>query len=194
MINSPLVSFVKDMNFDVSRASGFHWDFKVSAQTVFEYVLQVIAWQRLCRLEEPDGGFNGAEYWAKHILIWDVLTENWGGEALLGFVGSGEKLFALLGVALDSDPTSDEYKEAHELCWRLLTKSSLQKITHGKGLTDSVHLGLLWDENEGADCKPGTFAELLRYGAIHFRQTREQIDVRTAPPPPQLIKKGLLEA
>jgi hypothetical protein len=55
-------------------------------------------------------------------------------------------------------------------------------------------VGSLWDENEGTDCLPGTFGELLRYGGVRFRQTREEV-VTTEPKRPKVtMRKGLLEA
>jgi hypothetical protein len=180
------------MSFDDSRASNYHWDFKVPFQTVAEYITQVVCWMRVCMLENDDG-FSGVDYWTNNVLIWDVLPENWGGEATLGFPGSGEKMFKIFSTKRDIDPNSSEYKEASNLVWRLLAKSSLQKITHGKGLTNSIHLGVFWDENKGADAKPGTFGELLRYGTVHFQQTRPQISYMEAPRPKETLKKGLLE-
>ena len=142
---------------------------------------------------EDDDGFSGVDYWMNNVLIWDVLPENWGGEATLGFAGSGEKMFKLFSSKLDADPNSEEYKEAKSLVWRLLTKSSLQKITHGKNLTNSIHLGVYWDENEGQDAGTGTFAELFRYGTVHFEQTRPEISYVQAPRPEKTLNKGLLE-
>lgn len=52
-------------------------------------------------------------------------------------------MFDLLSLNRDTDRNSAEHKEAYNLVWRLLTKSLMQKITHGKGLTDSIHLGRL---------------------------------------------------
>lgn len=144
-------------------------------------------------LEDAGDGFSGVDYWTNNVLIWDVLPESWGGEETVGFKGSGQKMYDLLSVRRDADPNSEEYKEAYRLVWRLLTKSTMQKITHGKGLTDSVHLGVLWDENEGKDCEPGTFAELLRFGAVHFEQTRPEITYVKAPRPDPTFQKGVFE-
>ena len=102
-------------------------------------------------------------------------------------------MFQLFSMKRDADPDSEDYKEAYNLVWRLLTKSSLQKITHGKNLTNSVHLGVFWDENKGTDAEPGTFGELFRYGTVHFEQTRPEIAYVKAPRPPRTMKKGLLE-
>lgn len=142
---------------------------------------------------EDDDGFSGVEYWMNNVLIWDVLPENWGGEATVGFKGSGEKMYRIFATRRDIDTKSQEYKDAYQLSWRLLAESSLQKITHGKNLTDSIHLGVLWDENKGKDAEPGTFGELFRYGTVHFEQTRPEIRYVEAPKPEQTLKKKLLE-
>jgi hypothetical protein len=56
-------------------------------------------------------------------------------------------------------------------------------------------LGVIWGkkENEGKDIEPGTFADLLRHGSVHFEQTREEIDYVAGPKPEMVIRKGLLE-
>ncbi|KAF2476673.1 uncharacterized protein BDR25DRAFT_252836 [Lindgomyces ingoldianus] len=195
IIKSPLIGFVKDIDFSASQERGFKWDFKVDAATVMGYIGQVMAWTRLAWLEEPNGGFNGVEYYANKVLLFDSLTESWAAEQIVGFEGKG--LFDAFTTRRDADPESEEYKKAYETIWRLLTKSSLQKITHGKGLTHSPACGLLLDqpENEGKDMGSGTFAELLRYGCVHFEQTREAIDYVKAekPAPEVIIRKGLTE-
>jgi hypothetical protein len=78
--------------------------------------------------------------------------------------------------------------------WRVLRKSSVQKVTRGKNLTHSIHVGPLWDENPGTDCLPGTFGELLRYGSVHFRQKREEVVTLEPKRPKVTMTKGLLEA
>ena len=195
LIDNPLFAPLQDsISFDNARASKFHWDFKVDAKTVMEYITQVMCWQRLCMLEGSESDpFNGVDYWSTHVLLYDVLEEDWGGEAILGFPGFGEKACKLLSVPLDSDTATAEYQEAYKLVWRLLTQSSKEKITHGKGLTNDIMLGALWDEHEGRDNEPGTFAELLRYGALNFRQTREEIRYVKAPGPAKTLRKGLFE-
>lgn len=115
-----------------------------------------------------------------------------GAEETIGF--NGQKMFDLFSVRLDADPNSEEYKEAYKLTWRLLTRSTMQKITHGKHLTNDLHLGVLWDQHEGKDCEEGTFASLLRYGCENFEQTRTEIEYRDAPVPPSTLNKGFLEA
>lgn len=86
-------------------------------------------------------------------------------------------------------------ERAYKITWRLLTHSGMQKITHAKNLTKGLSLGILWEamENGGKDVEPGTFAELLRYGSVHFEQEREVIQYVKAEMPTYRIRKGLLE-
>ncbi len=144
-------------------------------------------------LEDPTDGFNGAEYYENKVLLFDSLSEDWGAEETIGFVG--QDLFDVLATRRDVDTESEEYRKAYETVWRLLTRSSMQKITHGKNLIKDLALGILWDmeENEGKDMASGTFAELLRYGSVHFEQEREEIKYVKAQRPAHTIKKGLLE-
>lgn len=71
----------------------------------------------------------------------------------------------------------------------------MQKVGHGGNLTRTVSLGDLWDmpENESRDCAPGTFAELIRYGAVHFRQKRRGLATLKAKKPKTTMNKKLLE-
>lgn len=121
------------------------------------------------------------------------MTEDWSVEDTVGF--EGQYFFSVLTTRLDADPESKEYQDAYQTIWRMLTKASMQKITHGKELTKTPACGVLLDkeENEGKDVAPGTFASLLRYGTVHFEQLRETIDYVKAEKTEYVIKKGLLE-
>ncbi|OCT48273.1 hypothetical protein CLCR_04147 [Cladophialophora carrionii] len=193
LIYHPLLAFALTLTFEESQQANFKWDFKVAPQTVMEYISQVLSWQRLCMLEDAGDGFNATKYWLNKVLVYDSLQENWAAEATIGF--GGPVLFNALATRLDTPKDSDEYKTAYKLVWRLLTKSTLQKITHGKNLTQTPAAGVLWEEpgNEDKDHEPGTFAELFRYGTVHFRQTRETIRYVKAEKPATTLKKGLLE-
>jgi hypothetical protein len=175
VIQNPLISFMKDFKFAEAEARGFKWDFKVDEQTVLGYIGQCIAWIRLTWLVEPDGGFDGREYYKKKVLLFDVAVEDWAAEQTIGY--KGEDLFRVFTTRLDADPQSEEYRKAEKVVWRLLTQSTMQKITHGKGLTRHVSCGTLLDQGdeESKDQGPGTFGELLRYGSVYFEQTRERI-------------------
>ncbi|KAH7120027.1 hypothetical protein B0J11DRAFT_535076 [Dendryphion nanum] len=196
IIQSPLIAFVHKFKFEESEKRGYHWDFKVDELTVLGYIGQVIAFIRLAWLQEPNEGFNGVEYYQKKILLYDSLAEDWAAEPIVGFAGEG--LFKVLSTSRNADPESDEYKLAYRTVWRLLTKSGMQKVTHGKHLMKTPALGVFLDkpENQELDLKEGTFFELLRYGSVHFEQTRESSEYvePKLPDEDQIIKKGIFEA
>lgn len=190
---NPLMAFTAKLDFSASRSRGFAWDFQVEPAVVFDYVTQVTAWLRLCMLEEAGDGFSCADYAQNNILWFDALEEDWAAENVVGY--QGEKLFEALTTRLDEDPESERYKKAYECVWRILTNSSMQKVTHGKNLTKTPALGVLLDkpENANKDIEPGTFADLLRYGSVHFEQTRAQITIIQTEKPAETMKKGVFE-
>ena len=162
---------------------------------ILEYTSQISCWRRVAQIQEPfEGGFDGKEYWKNKILKYDVLKECWAAETEVGFVG--QDLFDVLATRRDEDPSSEKYQKAEKVVWRLLTSTCMQKVTHGKNLLRTPALGTLWDltENEGKDVEEGTFAELLRYGSLHFQQTREEIEKVEPEETGFVIRKGLLEA
>jgi hypothetical protein len=192
---NPLLAFAASMiNFSKTSAMGFNWEFKVGPEVVWQYVTQSLAFARLALIEEPGAdGFNGPEYVRDHVLHYKVFEECWPIEKVVGF--PGHVIFKALSTQVNADPSSKEYQVAYEMTWKALTSASMQKITHGKNLTKTPALGSLWDlpENAEKDIEPGTFAELLRYGAVNFRQTREDLLWVTPEMPTETIKKGLYE-
>lgn len=164
---------------------------------VMEYTSQNACATRLAVLEEPNGGFNGREFWKTKMLKFDALDESFAPEGEIGW--HGKDLFNLLATKRtgpDADPSSPEHQLAEKVVWRVLADASMQKVTHGHGLMQGSTLGDLWDlpENEGKDIEPGTFAELLRYGSVHFQQTREEIAYMDPEKSEFVLEKGMLEA
>ncbi|KAI1194444.1 capsular polysaccharide synthesis protein-domain-containing protein [Nemania serpens] len=172
---------------------------KVSMDKLIEYGMQMVCWRRVCMLEDPEDGFSGADYWVNNIMWIDLYQE-----LLLPFHQEGsnipafdraEKLFDLFSMKRDTRSDTTQYTEAEETTWTLLTESSMLKIGTIKGMVDWVSLGTMWNmpKNLGKDSEPGTFAELLRYVPIHFRQIRKDISTLEAIKSPVTIKKRTLE-
>lgn len=174
---------------------GVNFHFKVPIIEVFEYAIQVVAWTRLTKLDDTGDGFSCSDYWLNHILGIDAISETWPAEMLLGFNVGGQSKLDVLSTRLDADENSEQYKLAHKVIWQILCESSMQKISHGKDMSVYVQLGTLLDspENSNKDHEPGTFAELLRYGTVHFRQKRLQIATRMPEASHTPIKMGHLE-
>lgn len=197
ILSDPLLEFATNLDFSGNEQANYHWDFNVDPITVFEYISQNLAWLRLTMLDTPipdtePPTITYAAYWQTRIFCFDPLHESWGAESTIGF--KGQDLYDCLGLSTTSDPSTPEFRKAQNLVYRLLSKSSIQKITHGKNLTASKHLGVLWDEHEGSDIERGTFAEVLRYASTHLEQTRREIVRIEAKPFPNLIRKGVWEA
>jgi hypothetical protein len=193
----PLVSFIKQIPEEALEAGenpGF--DFKVPLIEVFEYAIQIVAWTRLTMLgPDPTDGFNPAEYWLKSVLPMDAFREAWQAEMILGFNVGGQSKLDALSLRLDADKDSEAYRAAHKVIWNILSESSMQKVSHGKGLSHSVQLGTMLDmpENADKDHGEGTFAELLRYGTLHFRQKRPSVNLMAISSQSEPIPKGHLE-
>jgi hypothetical protein len=175
------VSFIKQIpteQLESDENPGF--DFKLPLVEVFEYAIQIAAWGRLTMLgPDPSDGFSPAEYWLKSVMPMDAFKEAWRAETVFGFDLGGQAKLDALSTRLDADKNSEEYKAAHKVIWLILAESSMQKISHGKGLSHSVQLGTMLDmpENADKDHEEGTFAELLRYGTLHFRQKRKSVNL-----------------
>lgn len=192
ILEHPLIKFAKDMSVDELVARNFKLNWATPFNRVLEYMVQILCWARVAAIREPDGGFNGVEYARSKIRLRDALCEDLPAEAVIGW--NGEELFDLLSVKLTADPESEVYKKAYEVVWTILTTSSLQKVNHAAELTSTKSLGALWDmeQNEGKDHEPGTFAELLRYGSVHFQQNREVVHIKL-PDADFVLDKGVLE-
>jgi hypothetical protein len=193
----PLVSFIKQIPIGQleGKENGVGFDFKVPMIEVFEYAIQIIAWARLTMLGDAGDGFSCADYWLNKIMGIDAINEAWRAETILGFNVGGQSKLDVLSTRLDADKNSEGYKLAEEVVWLILCESSMQKISRGKNMSVSVQLGTMLDlpENSSKDHETGTFAELLRYGTVHFRQKRPQVVTRAPEPRPVQIKKGHLE-
>ena len=150
-------------------------------------------------LEDTGDGFSGVDYWMKHIYLFDAVRETVGGETMVGF--DQERMFRYLTMERDSLSASakpmaeHDYESAKDFTWYLLTSASMLKISRGPGLSHQKGLGAVLDEpeNRNKHCEPGTFFELLRFGSLHFKQTRDGI-VTVKPSQPSItLKKGLTE-
>ena len=159
---------------------------------LIEYVTQIACWLRLCMLEDAGDGFSGSDYWQTHVYTFSSLREDQPAEHLAGF--EAQKVLDLLALRCD-DVADPRHAEAEALVWQMLATASMNKISHGVGLSKTPLLGILLDrpENEGIDCAPGTFFELFRYGTVHFKQTRSDIFRLPAVKAEKTMKKGLLE-
>lgn len=124
-------------------------------------------------VDEPSG-WNGVEYYKKHMLLHDGEKEMALLQALTAWDGKLE--FELLSRKRSGEGAvvDESWVAADELVKNVITNSALLKLSHGpKGMFRYTLAGF-WDreENHDADVAPGTFAEYLRFASLHYEQSR----------------------
>ncbi|KAF2724192.1 hypothetical protein K431DRAFT_282048 [Polychaeton citri CBS 116435] len=200
LADDPLISSAVDIVSEDMQAAQGSWEVHVPYKTVMEYIGQLVCWQRVCMLEDAGDGFSGVDYWMNHVYLFDAVQETVGGETKVGF--DQQRMFRFLTMKRDDSAAASakrvpehDYEPAKELTWYLLTSASMLKISRGSGLTRHKGFGAVLDEPENKDkhCEPDTFFELLRFGSLNFKQTREGF-VTVKPSRPRVtLKKGLTE-
>ncbi|KAI0132405.1 hypothetical protein BJ170DRAFT_613848 [Xylariales sp. AK1849] len=159
-----------------------------------DYVAQVMAFERVRLNREPGPyGFDGPSYFRNHFFLVDAGTEMFHGQQ---FDGAEEVVQILLlncrlpstdqaptyegngkTARLGHDVDEKQQSAAYEFVHNVLTQSSLCKFSEGTarlGLKFLVASYLNKPENANADCQPGTWGEILRFGSVHSKQTRRQ--------------------
>ncbi|KAK3346413.1 hypothetical protein B0T25DRAFT_551951 [Lasiosphaeria hispida] len=143
-----------------------------------DYLNQYLAFERVRLNREPGpDGFDGPSYFEKHFFLLDASTEMFYGQDFDG----GEAVVRWLSLPRETTvgqgkPESDhEQSRAREFVHNILAKSSVCKFSQGTarlGLTFLVATHWSKPESSDADCRPGTWGELLRHGSVNFRQMR----------------------
>ncbi|KAK5988871.1 Glycosyltransferase afumC [Cladobotryum mycophilum] len=128
------------------------------------------------QIVDAETGFNGQDYWSNHVFLLDLLDE----AMLLPHLtnNKGKYQFELLSAKRTGEgAVKDElWHAAEDIVHKLLTSSAMMKISHGsEGMFEA--LANFWDKEEHADAdhEPGTFAAYLRYGSVHYDQTRKLV-------------------
>lgn len=147
---------------------------------IMDYGAQVYCLERLRDLVDKEDGWNGRRCIEEKAFLLPALDEMWYYQPRTNYLGS--KQFELLTTRYDA-PEAQRI-EAEEFVNDMLTNTLLMKFCHGLKDTMVSSLADIWDdpEHDGTDCTPGTFAEYLRWGTLHLRQTRELKPEALTPP------------
>jgi hypothetical protein len=160
-----------------------------------DYLAQVLCLERVRHLKDPSANWDGPEFFARKVLLFDCSTEVYWAQRITDW--DGRKQFELLSRQRDgvhSDTT--EYKQADEFVSAILENSTTMKISHGLATAGREYLAELWDkpENKDADSRPGTFALFLRQAAVELEQSRPLKPVLLPVITSALLEGGVLEA
>lgn len=160
-----------------------------------DYIAQVFCLERLRHLTDRSSGWDGPQYFATRVLLFDCTTEVYWAQRLTNW--DGKKQFELLGRQREGVAKQDEdYKEAEEFVFAILATSATMKVSHGLAATGRQYLAEFWDleENRDADRQPGTFAAYLRWASENIEQDRQLKPVLLPVIEPALLEGALLEA
>jgi hypothetical protein len=149
-------------------------DLSVMMESFSDYLAHFMAFERLRKLIDPSDGFNGPEYYAKHMFLAPALQETFYFQQVTGW--SGTRQFELLTKQRTGDDVvkDDVWNAAEAFVNDALANTSTMKLSHGPpGALDSF-LADLWDskDHQDKDNIEGTFSSYLRYGSVHFYQKR----------------------
>ncbi|KAK4065090.1 uncharacterized protein Triagg1_8726 [Trichoderma aggressivum f. europaeum] len=170
-------------------------DLGVMMEGFSDYLSHFMAFERLRKIIDPSDGFNGPEYYAKHMFLASALQETFYFQQVTGW--SGTRQFELLtkqrvGEGVVKDET---WQAAEDFVKDALANTSTMKLSHGPpGALDSF-LADLWDseEHHDKDNIEGTFAAYLRYGSVHFDQTRKLKPLEFDITKEEILHLGVLE-
>ena len=160
------------------------------------YIAQMLCLERLRHLLDPSTGWNGPEYFAQRVLLFDCVQEVYWAQHLTRW--DGRKQFELLGTLRDGEGATErskEYKEAKAFVQGILANSSTMKISHGLPSPGREYLAEIWDrpENQAADIVPGSFAAYLRWASEHFESERRLTRVLMPTFEPAVLVGGVIE-
>ncbi|KOS19806.1 hypothetical protein ESCO_001074 [Escovopsis weberi] len=167
-------SLIKHAPLKIGHSWSFEEDGKVYSpsdidEMLADYLIQGYVMTLVLGLIDPEDGWNGPEYSAKHIYAMDYMV----GSQLINEMTAwnSPKQFRLMSLQMprEGELESEEQKEAREIVEACLTRSWGFKLAHGlivRVLGDT--LGTLWKQNPDSDHAPGTYAAWFRYGTLHW--------------------------
>ncbi|KAH8591162.1 hypothetical protein B0O99DRAFT_598467 [Bisporella sp. PMI_857] len=138
-----------------------------------DYLALNMAYERVRLLKDPLTGWDGPQYFRKHIHLMDTIDELWKSHEML----LQDELFPLLSLPfepeeVDSDP---QQKAASDYVGYVLANCSMAKFSQGHWQPGGrIPLAMSWSmsENVDADIKKGTWSEYLRWASLSCNQQR----------------------
>ncbi|KAF7917255.1 uncharacterized protein EAE97_012048 [Botrytis byssoidea] len=158
-----------------------------------DYIIQGQVMTMVLGLVDENDNWNGPRYSAEHVYAIEYME---GSQLINEFTAwNGQKAFDLMSLSIprNGEAESPEQKQAREIVEACLKRSFGFKLAHGLILRVlGETLGSLWRKHDGSDIVPGTYADWLRYGMIHWTQDElpPRMDFQIMEP----IKRGPLLA
>ncbi|KAM0263729.1 hypothetical protein ACHAQJ_001043 [Trichoderma viride] len=160
----------------VTNAAGFHkhpllchlpifrppWDdpsVTINYEALTDYLPHYMCAERLRKLIDPNDGFNGAEWYAKHMLLFSAMGEMFSPQGVAQGVAKwdAQRQFDLLSLPRSGDGAvvDETWHAAEDFVTSMLANTSMIKLAHGPGSdgTSMKMLADLWniEENHNKD-------------------------------------------
>jgi hypothetical protein len=115
-------------------------------------------------LEDVGGGFSGVDYWEKNIPTFQAIDENWGAETVVASCSTCSWCHL---TRIRRPPSMRRPQTWFRGCSR---EAAIQKVVHGKGLTEDLMLDVLWNLClAGQAAAAHDLADVLKDGlAVHL--------------------------
>ncbi|KAI1751566.1 hypothetical protein F4782DRAFT_531340 [Xylaria castorea] len=187
------VQLEKHRNIDFGGLGVF--DMKI----ISDYVALNLEYDRVRLLKDDKTGWNGPEYYRRHVHLLDALDEIWKSHEMM----KQDEAFPLLSLPFQPEQigTDTKQKAAAEYVGHVLANCSMAKHSQGHWQPGApVPLARSWSmpENADADIKKGTWAEYLRWASMFCEQTRFKGECLPSLKLPDegdvIMNAGLLEA
>lgn len=151
----------------------------VKSGAIMDYGAQVHCLERLRDLVDSQNGWDGRACIDRTAFLLPALKEMWYYQERTEFMGY--KQFDLLTTKLDA--ADAQRAQAETFVSDMLANTLMMKFCHGLKGAMASSLADLWDgpANQDADHRQGTFAEYLRWGSVHLRQTRSLVPEKLSP-------------
>lgn len=158
-----------------------------------DYLAQVLCLERVRHLKDPSLKWDGPEFFANQVLLFDCGPEVFWCDYLAGW--DGRKQYNLLIREKDGAPHDEGYKESEAYVDAILATSSTMKVSHAVTTPGRECLADIWDkpETHDADSLPGTFASYLRWANVHYQAKHALNRVYLGPMEEALLTGPILE-
>ncbi|KAL3423500.1 capsule polysaccharide biosynthesis protein [Phlyctema vagabunda] len=157
---------------DIGLAEGMaDWDFKEKVKAMSDYVAQMLIGDRTRNMLDVSTGWNGREFFNNKVFMVEGIYN--GVLAAIKTDFDGRRQVELLTTSLH-EPDVEKRRAAEAFVIEMLEESHMYKVYHNSGgglpaLGDLIKM----EEFRDADHRPATFAEMYRYGTVHWESTRE---------------------
>lgn len=168
---------------------------KISPEDFTDYLAHFQCFERLRRIIDPTDGFDGPEYYREKMYLLPAMQEMLKFQSVTKW--SGARQFELLNTKREGDGVVqiELYHHAEKIVLDLLANTSTMKLSHGPKGALEPFLADMWDDpkNHNKDIEAGTFAAYLRYGSVHFDQTRVIEPMKPTPMTGEILHIGVLQ-